>query len=69
MRTLICESFGGFYSSIGLTLIPWLRRYFFVREILFNLRILRNSFLVGLTLIRVYCGVQDIFLHTHMWRP
>ena len=63
MRTLICEDFGVFYSSIGLTLVPWLRRYFLVGEILFNSRILQNPFFIGVFLIRVYCGVQGILIH------
>ena len=69
MRTLVCEGFGGFYSSIGLTSIPWLRRSFLVGEILFNSHILRNSFLVGLLFIRVIRGAQDISLYTYVWRP
>ena len=32
-------------------------------EILFNLHILRNPFLIGVFLIRVYRGVQGIFIH------
>ena len=51
-----------FYSSIGLKLVPWLRRCFLVGGILFNLCILRNPFLIGVFLIRVYCGVQGIFI-------
>ena len=30
MHTLICKGLGGFYSSIGLTSPPWLRRPFLV---------------------------------------
>ena len=66
MRTLIYEGFGFFYSSIGLTSAPWPRRSFLVGEIFFNSFILRNPFLVGVLLIRVERGVQDISLHTSM---
>ena len=59
---------GGFYSNLGLTFIPWLRRCFLVEEILFNSHILWNPFLVGLPLIRVNHGEQDIFLYNHAWR-
>ena len=52
----------GFYSSIGLTLIPWLRRCFLVGEILLSLRILWNPFLIGVFLIRVYHGQQGILI-------
>ena len=30
MRTLVCEGFGGFYGSRGLTSIPWFRSLFLV---------------------------------------
>ena len=69
MRTLIYEGFGFFYSSIGLTSTPWPRRSFLVGEIFFNLHILQNPFLIGVFLIRVYCGAQDISLYTYVWRP
>ena len=58
----------GLYSSIGLISVPWLRRSFLVREILFNSRILQNPFLVGLPLIKVNRGAQDISLYSHAWR-
>ena len=54
--------FWGFYSSIGLTLAPWLRRCFLVGKILFNSHILQNPFLIGVFLIRVYRRVQGIFI-------
>ena len=69
VRTLICEGLSGFYSSVGLTSVPWLRRCFLVGEKLFILRILRNLFLVGVSLVRVKHGAQYIFLYTHVWRP
>ena len=56
------QGFWRFYSSIGLTIIPWPRRCFLVGEILFNSRILRNSFLIGVFLNRVFCGVQGILI-------
>jgi len=34
MHTLICEGFGGFYSSVELIFISWRRRYFLVEKIL-----------------------------------
>ena len=49
--------------------MPWLRRCFLVGEILFKSRILWNSFLIGLFLIRVKRGVQDISLYTYVCRP
>ena len=39
----------GFYSIVGLTTMPWLRRCFLLGEILFNLCILWSSFLIGLS--------------------
>ena len=59
----------GFYSNVGLTSVPWLRRCFLVREKLFIPRILRNPFLVGVFLIRVKCGAQDISLYTYACEP
>ena len=56
------QGFWRFYSSIGLTIIPWPRRCFLVGEILFNSRILRNSFLIGVFLTRVFCWVQGILI-------
>ena len=47
MHTLVCEGLGAFI--VGLTSVPWLRRCFLVGEILFNLRILRSSFFIGLS--------------------
>ena len=54
----------GFYSSVVLASVPWLRRCFLVGERLFISRILRNPFLVGVFLIRAKCGAQDISLYT-----
>ena len=39
----------GFYSSMGLIFVPWLRRLFLVGEIFFYSRILRDLFLIGLS--------------------
>ena len=39
----------GFYSSMGLAFVPWLRRSFLVGEIFFNSRILRDPFLIRLS--------------------
>ena len=69
MRTLICEGLEGFYSSIGLTYTPWLRRSFLVGDIFFNFAYLIGSFPYGTPLIRVNRGAQDISLYTHTWRP
>ena len=41
--------FQSFYSNVRLTFVPWLGRCFLVGEILFNLHILRCSFLIGLS--------------------
>ena len=49
MYTLVCGGLEVFYSSIGLTFVPWLKRSFFMREIFFNSRILRDSFFIGLS--------------------
>ena len=59
----------GFYSSIGLTSVPWHRRPFLVGKIFMNACILQDPFLVGIPLIRVNRGVQDVSLYTHVWSP
>ena len=56
MRTLICEGFWGFYSSVELTSVPWQTRSFLVGKILINARILRSPFLVEILLTRVDRG-------------
>ena len=48
--------------------MPWLRRCFLVKEILFMLRILRSPFLVGLSLIRIKHGTQDFSIYTYACR-
>ena len=58
-----------FYNSMRLIFVLWLRRSFLLGEIFFNSRILRDHFLIGLPLIRVNRGVQDISLYTYVWRP
>ena len=37
-------------------------------ENLLNLHFLRNPFLIGVFLIRVKRGAQDVSLYTHVWR-
>ena len=44
-------------------------RWYLIGEILFNLCILWNPFLVGVFLFMVKHGVQDVSLYTHAWRP
>ena len=46
----------GFYSRVELTFVSWWRRYILVEKILINARILWDSFLVKIPLIRA----QDI---------
>ena len=58
----------GFYSSVELTFVPWRRGSFLVGKILINTCILQDPFLIGILLIRVNHGVQDISLYTHSWR-
>ena len=67
MRPLVYEDLGGFYINVGLTLVPWLRRCFLVGKKLFISRI-SNPFLVGVFLIRVKRGAQDISLYTYACR-
>ena len=69
MRTLIFEGFGGFYSNVELTFVPWRRGSFLVGMILSNTRIVQDLFLVGILLIKVNRGVQDVSLYTHAWGP
>ena len=56
IRTLVCEGFGGFYSSVKLTFVFWWRWSFLVGNILVNAHILRDPFLIGTLLIKVNCG-------------
>ena len=60
--------FWGFYSSAELTFISWWRGSFLVGKILLNTRISWDFFLIGIPLIRVNRGVQDISLHGCSWR-
>ena len=69
MCTLVSEGFGAFIVSIELTFVSWWRRSFLVGKILINTRILRDPFLIGIPVIKVNHGVQDISLHRHSWRP
>ena len=62
MRTLICESLGAFIVAL-------FKKMFLVGEKLFISRILRNLFLVGIFLIRVKCGAQDIPLYSYACEP
>ena len=61
-HTLICEGFGGFYSSVELTLISWWRGHFLIEKILINTRNLQDLFLLGIPPIVVGRRVQDIFI-------
>ena len=56
--------FWGFCSSVELTFVSWRGKYFLVEKILINDRILWDSFLVEILLIRV----QDISMYRHSWR-
>ena len=56
MRTLVCEGFGGFYSSVELTFVSWQKGSFLVGKILVNAHILRDPFLIQTLLIRVNVG-------------
>ena len=38
-------------------------------NILVNAHILRDPLFIGILLIRVNCGAQDVSLCTHAWRP
>ena len=58
----------GFYNSVELTSVPWRRGSFLVGKILINTCILQDPFLIGILLIRVNRGVQDISLYTHSWK-
>ena len=49
--------------------MSWLRKYFLVGEIFFNLCFLWSSFLIGVLLIRVKHETQDVSLYKHAWRP
>ena len=59
----------GFLQQVGLTFVPWHRGSFFVGKIFINARILQDPFLVGIPLIRVIRGAQDVSLYIHAWRP
>jgi len=51
-----------------LTSIYWQRGSFLVGKILINACILNDPFLIGIFLIRVNRGAQDVSLYTHAWR-
>ena len=59
---------GGVYNSVELTFVSWQRGSFLVGKILINTCILRDHFIIGIPLIRINCGVQDISLYKHLWR-
>ena len=65
---MICEGFGVFIVG-RIDIRPWHRRLFLVGKIFINARILRDPFLVGISLIRVSCGAQDVSLYIHVWGP
>ena len=52
-----------------MTFVTWLRGLFLVGKIFITTRILRDPFLVGIPLIRVSRGAQDVSLYIHAWRP
>ena len=56
MCTLVCEGLRGFYSSIRLTFVSWLRRSFPVGDIFFASLILRDPFLIGLSWLKLNVG-------------
>ena len=58
-----------FYSCIELTSIHFHRGPFLVGKIFINTRVLRDYSLVGIPLIGVSRGAQDVSLYTHVWRP
>ena len=61
------RALGGGYSNVDLTFVYWWRRSFLIGKILINARTLQDSFLVGIPLIRVDCGIQEISLHSYPW--
>ena len=69
MCTLVCKGLGVFIVAWGWHSFLWQRRSFLVGEIFFNSHILRDPFLIGLSLIRVKRGAQDISLYAYTWRP
>ena len=61
MRTLVCECFGGFYSSLEPTfLFLGEGELFLIRKILIKALILRDPFHITILLIRVNHEAQDI---------
>ena len=60
MRTLVCEGFGGFYGSRGMTSIPLFRSLFLVGVLMSVFWWI--LFLVGILLSNIECGVQGISL-------
>ena len=67
MRILVCEGIRAFYSSKGLTYLPWCRALFLI-GILYE-RIFQNPFLIGVFFINTKHGAQDISLYMQTWRP
>ena len=59
----------GFLLLVGLIFIPWHRGLFLVGKIFINVCILWDPFLVGIPLIRVSHGAQDVSLYVHGWGP
>ena len=66
MHTSVCEGIGAFYSSKGLTSLPWCRVLFLIGNP--HESIFWNPFLVRVFLINTKCGVQDISLYMQTWR-
>ena len=69
MRTLVCEGFGGFYSSVELTFVSWQSGSFLAGKILVNAHILWDPFLIRTLSIGVNRGAEDISLCTYSWSP
>ena len=69
MCTLVCEVFGGVFivGRVDIRSLAW--RVFPCREDLHYYAYLAGSFLVGIPLIRVSRGAQDVSLYIHAWRP
>ena len=67
MRTLVCEGIVAFYSSKGLTSLPWCRVLFLIgilMSVFFGILSLEESFLIN-----TKRGAQDISIYMQMWRP
>lgn len=52
-----------------MTFVTWHRGFFLVGKIFITMRILWDPFLIGIPLIRVSRGAQNVSLYIHAWRP